>query len=146
MQKWVFGLLAVLAPIQGASAGARDAVYLSERGTLTDGHGVFLGVSVRLAGKSHFRAREAVSFKLAGTSRNSSSRELAIGEGLELGFSAGRRLQLSLGGKPISDIKGRRNNLSTLGAVGIGVAALAVVGGIFLLGEIHDYRQYANSD
>jgi len=138
MKKWIFGLLAVLVPVQGASAGVRDAAYLSERGALTDGHGIFLGATMKVGRNSHFRAREAVSLKMAGTSRTSSSHELAIEEGLELGFSPNRRLQLSIGGQAVSDIKGRRNNLSTLGAIGIGVGVLAVIGAIVVANEIHD--------
>ncbi|HEV2866278.1 MAG TPA: hypothetical protein VGX37_07165, partial [Allosphingosinicella sp.] len=58
-----------------------------------------------------------------------------IGEGIELGLAGDRRVQLSLGGTPVSQLRpggqaprGQRAGVSTLGWVAIGAGTVVVVG------------------
>ena len=66
---------------------------------------------------------------------------LRIGDGLELGLAENKPLRLSLAGRPVSRLgqdlagpDGRRMGVSTVGwiAIGVGVAAVVVLGGIAL--------------
>ena len=73
--------------------------------------------------------------------------QVRIGEGLELGIAGDQPIRLSLAGTPVSQLAqgpagpdGRRMGISTIGwiAIGVGVAAVIVVGAAVLCASDHD--------
>jgi hypothetical protein len=94
--------------------------------------GAFAGarLRIRLGEGQRVRAGLAVAPALHGT--QDGARQLRIGEGLEYGLTDRRPAGVSLGGHRISDMgtgpDGRRQNVSTLGWVAIGVGVVVLVG------------------
>ena len=113
--------------------------------------GAFAGLRLRvpidgIAEQRQVRAGLAVSPVMHSRAISGES-QLRIGEGLELGIAGDQPIRLSLGGTPVSQLAqgpagpdGRRVGISTIGwiAIGVGVAAVIVVGAAALCASDHD--------
>lgn len=99
--------------------------------------GAFGGVRVRIPFGGPQREQVRAGFAFAPTVRTAYSdgrSRTRIGEGLELGFSGNRPLQLSLAGTPVSQLAqrsrgpdGRRLGVSTVGWLAIGAGTVLVL-------------------
>ena len=113
--------------------------------------GAFAGLRVRMAldGSAQQR-RVRAGLTLAPTlhSRTATGEtRLRIGEGIELGIVGREPVRLSLGGTPVNRLaqgaagpEGQRLGVSTIGwiAIGVGVAAVIVVGAAVICASDHD--------
>jgi hypothetical protein len=99
--------------------------------------GAFAGARLRVPlggeGKKKARAGLAVAPVLHSRQADGSVRT-RFGEGMEYGFAGGHKAELSLAGRPISQVAqgrtgpdGRKQGVSTIGWIAIGVGALAAV-------------------
>lgn len=128
--------LVIAALLAAQVAPAAAAEFASGRDTDA---GAFAGLRLRVAldgGATQQRVRAGLT--VAPTLRTldvQGERRMQIGEGLELGWSGRNRFEMSVAGRPMSQLiqgadgpEGRRAGVSTLGWVAIGVGAVVVVG------------------
>lgn len=105
-----------------------------EGGTMPNQVGAFAGARLRVP-LGGGRERPQAGLAMTSTLRNGATGELRFARGAELGVSGkDSGLQLSLAGTPVSKLAqgglgpaGRRQGVSTLGWVAIGVGAVALV-------------------
>lgn len=128
--------LLIAALLAGKAAPAAAAEFTTSRDTDA---GAFAGFSLRMpldgnASQRRVRAGLTVAPTLR-TQDIQGERRMQIGEGLELGMTGDQPIQLSIAGRPISQLTrggespdGRRAGVSTLGWVAIGVGTVVVVG------------------
>ncbi|HYE27023.1 MAG TPA: hypothetical protein VEA61_02150 [Allosphingosinicella sp.] len=135
-----FFLAAALTLAQiGTARPASAAELQSHQPTDSIRVGSFVGARVRVPlGASGQRAHAGLA--LTSTRRAGETGTLRFSKGLELGLAGDDKVQLSLGGKPVSQLAGqgagpdgRKLGVSTAGwvAIGVGVVALTV-GGIYI--------------
>ena len=142
-------MAALVAAQLAATAQPALAAGLTE--ARTQEVGAFAGLRVRMpldgaAQQRRLRAGLTVAPAMHSRTLGGESR-LRIGEGLELGLNGEQPLRVSLGGTPVSQLAqgptgpdGRRLGVSTIGwiAIGVGVAAVIVVGAAALCASDHD--------
>jgi len=123
-------LAAQVGPLAGA---ARAADLLAEAPQRETRMGAFAGARLRVslgAGRERVRAGVAVAPSLH--SVENGAPRLRVSEGLEYGFSERQPPSLSLAGRQLTDLQrtadGRRQNVSTIGWVAIGVGVVLVAG------------------
>ena len=129
-------MIAALAAAQlaAAPAAAPAAELIDGAGAEASRAGAFAGVRLRVSldpePSERVRAGLVMSPTTHGLRRDGSAR-MRIGEGLEFGLSERRSAEVSLAGRPVSEIgpEAERSHVSTVGwvAIGVGVAAVAVV-------------------
>jgi hypothetical protein len=144
--------LMIMAAIGGQlMAAAQPALAAEFAEQRTQQMGAFAGLRVRMPLDGHVEQRQlraglALAPAMHSRAMNGESR-LRIGEGLELGLAGDEPVHLSLAGTPVSQLArgpagpdGRRMGVSTLGwiAIGIGAAAIIVVGAAALCASDHD--------
>lgn len=139
--KIVAGAALIAAQLLSA-APASAAELLGNGATSEQRQGAFAGARLRIPlGASQDRApRAGLMVAPIRESRGSDgSLKTRFGAGLELGIAGGEKPQLRLAGTPVSQIAqgpagpdGRKQNVSTVGKVAIGVAAVALVGAVVL--------------
>lgn len=124
-------LAAQVVPVPAPAAAADLITEPQQRDVRT---GAFAGARLRVAlgGAPRERVRAGVAVAPALHRMEDGSSRLQIGEGIEYGITDRRGADVSLAGRRISDMQrspdGRRQNVSTLGWVAIGVGAVLVVG------------------
>ena len=130
MKKLLIAALAGAQVIMPAAAADLDAA----RGAEASRTGAFAGVRLRVSLDPQPRERVRAGLAVSPTThslRGDGSARMRIGEGLEFGLGESRSAELSLAGRPVSEIgpEAERSNVSTVGwvAIGVGVAAVAVV-------------------
>jgi opacity protein-like surface antigen len=144
-------IAALLAGQLAAPAAAADLVTdARSEGTRT---GSFAGARVRISldGVSRDRLRAGIALAPTAHSLRDGAPQIRIGEGLEYGLTDRRGPALSLAGRPVRELmegprgaNGRRQNVSTLGwvAIGVGVVVVAVVGyGVWLTHELSESEE-----
>ena len=113
--------------------------------------GAFAGLRLRVPLDGNLQQRQvraglAVAPLMHSRAMNGETR-LRIGEGVELGITGREPVQLSLAGTPVNRLAqgpagpdGRRMGISTIGwiAIGIGAAAIIIVGAAALCASDHD--------
>jgi hypothetical protein len=142
----------VIAALLGAQlvapAAAADLIADARSdGTRT---GSFAGARLRISLDGVARERVRAGLTLAPTVHDlqGGAARMRIGNGLEYGLSDRRGPELSIGGRSVRELAqagrgpdGRRQNVSTLGwvAIGVGVVVVAVVGyGVWLTHELNE--------
>jgi hypothetical protein len=129
--KFFAGAVLVAATLaQPASA----AELPSDRGTAATQVGTFAGARVRVPLGGH-REKAQAGLALTSTVRSGATGELRFAKGAELGFASDdTAIRLTLGGTPVSRLAqggegpgGRRQGVSTLGWIAIGVGAALVI-------------------
>lgn len=136
-------LIAALAGAQIAAAQPAWAADFADAEQIRAGAFAGFRVRVPLDGDSrerHVRAGLAVAPTLHSRTLDGGSR-VQFGEGIELGLSDGRAVQLSLAGTPVSRLApgqdgpdGERAGISTLGWVAIGAGV--VIGAVLVLFQL----------
>lgn len=135
-------LAAQLGPLAAPSFAADLAAEAQQRESRL---GAFAGARLRIGlGGGERRERVRVGVSVAPTLHmvEDGAASLRIGEGLEYGLTERRPAGVSVGGHRISDIQrspdGRRQNVSTLGWVAIGVGVVVVAGVGFMGWLVHE--------
>lgn len=144
--------LTIAALLAGQALAATQPAFAAELSeNRTRQVGAFAGFRLRApldgnAQERQVRAGLTVSPVMHGRTMSGES-QVRIGEGLELGIAGDQPIRLSLAGTPVSQLAqgpagpdGRRMGISTIGwiAIGVGVAAVIVVGAAALCASDHD--------
>jgi hypothetical protein len=143
--------LMIAALVAGQLLTAAQPAFAAE---LVDSHGqqigAFAGARLRVPLNGNARQRQIrAGFTLAPTMRTLAAdghSRLRFGEGLELGITGRQPVRLLLAGQDVrrlgaaQDNDDRRGGPSTLGwiAIGVGVAAVIVIGAVALCASDHD--------
>ena len=132
--------IALVAAQLGIAAQPASAAELDRRGAFADGErGAFAGVRLKmqLGGKDGTKARAGLTVAPTMYSRFGSRSQTSLGEGLELGFSPGKKAELTLGGRRLDQMsllgekpRDGRQGVSTLGTVAIVAGVVIVVAGV----------------
>ncbi|HYG29219.1 MAG TPA: hypothetical protein VD887_03280 [Allosphingosinicella sp.] len=133
-------IIALVASQLAAAAPASAADLIDSAAQDSTRMGSFAGARLRISLDREPRERVRAGLTLAPTAlavRADGATRLRIGEGVEFGLSERRGPALSLNGRTISELAegprgpdGRRQNVSTLGwvAIGVGVVVVGVAG------------------
>lgn len=143
MRKLLIAGLVAAAQILPAAQPAMAAELHQDRAGTPNQVSAFAGARLRvpLGG----REKPQAGLALTSTLRSGATGELRFAKGAELGFSGDRKVRLSLGGRPVSQIAqggkaedGRKLGVSTLGWIGIGAAVVVVGTAVWFYAAITD--------
>jgi len=133
-------MIALVASQLATAAPAGAAELIDSAGQDTTRMGSFAGARIRISLDREPRERVRAGLTIAPTAlavRADGAARRRIGEGVEFGLSDRRGPSLSLSGRPVSELAegprgpdGRRQNVSTVGwvAIGVGVVVVGVAG------------------
>ena len=130
--------IAALIAAQTIAQPAFAADFGDQQTVSTQRQGAFAGARLRvpLGGEASGKARAglAVAPVLQGRQADGTVRT-RLGEGVEFGFTGGKKAELSLAGRPMSQLTqgrtgpdGKKLGVSTIGWVAIGVGTVLIVG------------------
>lgn len=127
----------VAAQIMVSAQPAMAAGFGDDKAGASSQQAAFAGARLRVSldGKGAKKARAGLTVAPVLHSRQADgSTKIRFGEGVEYGFAGGKKAELSLAGRPISQVAqgrtgpdGRKQGVSTLGWVGIGLGVVAVI-------------------
>jgi hypothetical protein len=132
--KFIAGAALVAAQMLAAAQPAGAAELPSDRSAGYSQLGTFAGARLRVP-LGGGREKAQAGLALTSTLRSGATGELRFARGAELGFASDETaVRLTLGGTPVSRLaqgaegpRGRREGISTLGWIAIGVGAAAII-------------------
>jgi hypothetical protein len=146
--------IAALIAAQTIAQPAFAADFGDQQAESAQRQGAFAGARLRvpLGGEARGKARAGLALApvLQGR-RADGSVGTRFGEGVEFGFAGGKKAELSLAGRPVSQLAqgragpdGRKLGVSTIGWVAIGVGAALIVGTVAFVYAMEHCPEHAD--